>query len=109
MFEVWTTVTYWSWLSRGWNKFKNKYLIQLKKVLKTFKEKNSKNLLKFIGSDKWLYQILYQYQRLHQSILEQMAVAQAQFFIIDNFKKIGKFSKIVGHQKTDERYSMEKN
>ena len=25
------------------------------------------------------------------------------------FKKIGKFSKIVGHQKTDERYSMEKN
>ena len=79
MFEVWTTVTYWSWLSRGWNKFKNKYLIQLKKVFKTFKEKISKNLLKFIGSDKWLYQILHQYQRLHRSILEQMAVDQERF------------------------------
>ena len=30
-------------------------------------------------------------------------------FIIDNFKKIGKISKIVGHEKTVKRYSMEKN
>ena len=30
-------------------------------------------------------------------------------FIIDNLKKIGKFSKIVGHEKTDKRYPMEKN